>query len=67
MDALPIVMDRELKSIPPMMSPMRGVRISLTRDVTIAVKALPMMIPTAMSTTFPFRAKALNSSKSFMF
>ena len=31
MDALPIVMDRELKSIPPMMSPMRGVRISLTR------------------------------------
>jgi NAD(P)-dependent dehydrogenase (short-subunit alcohol dehydrogenase family) len=42
-------------------SPIGGIRISLTKEVTIFPKATPMMIPTAMSTTFPRSANSLNS------
>ena len=37
-------------------------RISDTRDVTILPKAVPIMTPTAKSTTFPLMANALNSA-----
>ena len=40
---------------------MSGVKMSLTRLETIEVKAAPMMMPTARSTTLPRRMKALNS------
>ena len=43
---------------------MNGMRISLTNDETIAVNAVPMMIPTAMSITFPREMNFLNSSNS---
>ena len=39
--------------------------MSLTRDVVILPKALPMTTPTAMSSTLPRMAKALNSAKNF--
>ena len=47
-------------------NPSRGEIISSTSDVTMAVKAAPMMIPTAISITLPFIAKSLNSSKNFL-
>ena len=54
-----------VRSILPMARLMRGVIISFTRDVTILPKALPMITPTAMSTTLPFMANALKSLKNF--
>lgn len=45
--------------------PITGERISSTREVTIAVKAAPIIIPTARSMTFPRIAKSLNSFKKF--
>src|SRR5579862_5000529 len=41
--------------------PMIGVTTSLTKEVTIAVKAAPMMMPTARSSTLPFAIKSRNS------
>src|SRR3989304_9737562 len=49
------------KSTFPISRPMGGIRTSSTSDLTIPPKAAPMMIPTAMSTTFPRIAKFLNS------
>src|SRR5262249_24976700 len=46
---------------PPVMTPMIGVTMSVTSELTIAPNAAPMMIPTAISTTFPFIANSLNS------
>src|SRR5690349_4735395 len=43
------------------MTPMIGVTMSVTSELTIAPNAAPMMIPTAISTTFPFIANSLNS------
>jgi hypothetical protein len=50
-----------LKLIPPVARPITGIRTSETIEPTIAPKAPPMMTPTAMSTTLPLRANALNS------
>jgi hypothetical protein len=44
-----------------------GMITSPTKDETILPKAAPMMIPTAMSTTLPLTAKALNSLSMPMF
>ncbi len=41
---------------------MSGVKMSLTRLLTTPVKATPMMMPTARSTTLPRMMKARNSS-----
>ena len=46
--------------------PMAGLMISLTREFTMAVNAEPMTTPTAMSSTLPRMAKALNSSRNFL-
>ena len=43
----------------------KGFKIPFTKAVTIAVKAEPMIIPTAKSITLPFVIKALKSLKSF--
>ena len=51
-----------VKSIPPTRRPMIGVKRSLTRLFTTAVKATPMMMPTARSTTLPRMMNARNSS-----
>ena len=50
-----------LKLAPPVRAPSRGIRMSLTREVTILLKAPPIMTPTAMSMMFPLRINALNS------
>src|SRR5471030_2228391 len=55
------VMAKSLKSTPPISRPIGGMTTSPTNDETILPKAAPMMIPTAMSTTLPLTAKALNS------
>ena len=48
-------------------SPRSGLMISSTREFTIAVNAPPMMIPTAMSMTFPREMNSLNSWKNPFF
>ena len=60
-DASCIVIDSWLKSTPPIATPIGGMRTSLTNEDTILPKAPPIMIPTAISTTFPRMAKSLNS------
>ena len=40
---------------------MIGLIRSATNELTMAVKAAPMMMPTAMSITLPFAMKSLNS------
>ena len=47
--------------MPPVNSAMIGLMISPTSDCTMAVKAAPMMMPTAMSMTLPLAMKSLNS------
>ena len=42
-----------------------GMMMSLTREVVILPKAPPMTTPTAISSTLPRMAKALNSSINF--
>lgn len=63
--ALPTVKQMPEKSTPPMIMPMIGVIMSLTRELMIAVKVLPMMIPTAIVMTLPFEINSLNSLKNF--
>ena len=46
--------------------PMMGEMMSFTRELTMAVKAEPTTTPTAISSTLPRMAKALNSSKNFL-
>src|SRR5580658_6202076 len=55
-------MNTLVKSTPPMNTPMMGVMTSLTRLVTIAPNAAPMITPTARSITLPRAMNALNSS-----
>src|ERR1041385_3924364 len=43
-----------------------GMRTSSTRDLTMGPKAVPMMMPTARSTTDPFVANSPNSCQTFM-
>jgi hypothetical protein len=40
---------------------MGGISMSLTNDVTTLPNDAPMMMPTAMSSTFPFTTNSLNS------
>ena len=47
--------------MPPKSAPMTGMKMSFTREVTILVKVLPMMTPTAMSITLPRMMNSLNS------
>src|SRR5690606_303661 len=44
---------------------MGGMMMSSTSDFTMVVKAAPMMMPTAMSSTLPLRANSLNSLSTF--
>ena len=53
------------KSIPPMMIPITGVMTSFTRELTMEVKAPPIMMPTAMVITFPLAINSLNSAINF--
>ena len=53
------------KSIFPVKILNTGIKISFTRELTIDVNALPMIIPTARSIMFPFKANFLKSSKNF--
>ena len=50
----------------PMSHPIGGMMISSTIDVTILPNAVPMMTPTARSTTFHFIAKSRNSDRYFI-
>jgi hypothetical protein len=54
-------MDNDVKSNPPSRNPIGGMRISLTREVTIFVNDVPMITPMAIATTLPFATKSLNS------
>ena len=48
-----------------MASCIRGMKISFTRLLTMALNAVAMITPIAMSMTLPFRANFLNSSINF--
>jgi len=50
------------RSMPPMIRPSGGIRMSFTSEFTIAVKAAPITTPTARSTTLP---RAMNSRNSW--
>src|SRR2546429_192347 len=54
-------MNRLEKSTLPTSSPIGGMMTSLTSELMILPKAAPMMIPTAISSTFPRMANSLNS------
>ena len=49
------------KSTPPVRTPIGGMMMSSTSDLTMVEKAAPMMTPTAMSMTLPRSANSLNS------
>ncbi len=49
------------KSKPPIIMEMTGITMSLTREVTMAVKAAPIIIPMARSMTEPRLINSLNS------
>ena len=49
----------------PIIIPINGINMSFTSDVTIALKALPIITPTAKSSTLPLEIKVLNSLKNF--
>lgn len=53
------------KSKPPIIIDTTGMTTSLTREVTMAVNAPPMMIPTARSVTDPRLMNSLNSLNIF--
>ena len=55
------VMKMLQKSTPPVTTPIGGMMMSSTSDLTMVEKAAPMMMPTAMSTTLPRSANSLNS------
>ena len=59
--ASPTLKTRLEKSILPAKIPSRGLIKFFTKDCTIAVKAAPMITPTAMSITFPREINSLNS------
>src|SRR6188508_1554601 len=54
-------MNRSLKSAPPRRTPIGGIRMSSTNDVTMRPKAAPRITAAARSATFPRRMKALKS------
>lgn len=55
------LIERVLKSTPPIKSPIGGINISVTRELTTFPKAVPIIIPIAKSTILPLSAKSLNS------
>ena len=55
-----------VKSIPPIITPITGIIISPTNDVTILPNAPPIMTPTAKSITLPFAINFLNSFNIFI-
>jgi len=62
----PAISDQEYN---PLCAPVTRFKIGLmklsVRDVTIAVKAEPIITPIAKSSTFPLSANSLNSFKNF--
>lgn len=54
-----------MKSKPPINIEITGITTSLTRELTMEVKAPPTMIPTARSTTEPRLMNSLNSFMTF--
>lgn len=54
-----------VKSTFPINQPNGGIMMSFTIESTIFPKAAPIIIPTAMSMTFPLTAKVFNSSNVF--
>ena len=62
----PILISKVVKSTFPTIIPIIGIKISLTKLVTIFPKAAPMITPTAKSTTLPRITNALNSSTNFI-
>jgi hypothetical protein len=58
-------MNRLLKSTWPSSSPIGGIITSSTSELTTLPKAMPMMTPTARSTTFPLTANSRNSLRKF--
>ena len=54
-----------IKLILPVKILSNGIKMSFTREPTIPVKALPIIIPTARSIIFPFNANVLNSPQNF--
>ncbi|MNL42119.1 hypothetical protein D3C87_1645570 [compost metagenome] len=59
-------MNRLEKSMPPMMRPMSGMKISSTIEETMAPKAAPMITPIARSIMLPLMAKSRNSLKTLI-
>ena len=59
--ALPILNTKSEKLIAPTNKPKKGLIIYLTKELTIAVKAPPMITPTAKSITLPRDMNSLNS------
>src|SRR5688572_276494 len=49
--------------MPPTIAPISGMMMSATSELTILPKAVPMMTPTARSTTLPLIANSRNSRK----
>lgn len=56
---------RLLKSMRPTSRDRRGMNRSFTRELTMALKAVAIITPTAMSMTLPLKANFLKSSHSF--
>src|SRR5437764_13649553 len=54
-------MNQLLKSSPPISRPTTGMMRSFTSESTILPKAVPMITPTARSTTLPLTANSRNS------
>ena len=61
----PNLISKEEKSTFPIIIPMTGINISLTKLVTIFPKAPAIITPIAISSTFPRITNALNSSNNF--
>jgi hypothetical protein len=51
-----------MKSTPPIISPIGGIRMSSTKLLTTVAKAAPMTMPTARSMTLPRAMNLRNSS-----
>ena len=62
-----MVMVSLVKSTPPMIREMIGIMMSLTRELTIEVKAEPTTTPMARSMTLPRLMNSLNSSMNLRF
>ena len=59
-EAVPTVMFQLSKLTPPVRMEISGMMMSLTKELTMPVKAAPMIMPTARSMTFPLEMNSLN-------